>query len=465
MHHAERSTPKGRLPQIAKFLHRRRWLLLLLAVPYLLFPSSITSPILLIVPGLCITAWLAGDDLFPPTPLNVTLLLLYLMVLVSTVVTFDMTVSLPKIAGMVLGMGIFYVFVSYGQRARGFGMCLVAFYTAGLGVALLGLLGTNWSIKYSFLEHFTHQFAPLITGLPGAESGISPNELAGALLWVIPPFVALSIIASVQQKNPLTASWRWLAPIGLLFAEVTLFVVVVFLISQSRSSYLALVISGIVSIPVLLPRRWQWLSVVGLCVFAILSWAIYAQYGVEQLLGEVVGNYSGPNLEQSLETLGGRTPIWTKAALGIQRFPLTGMGMNTFRYLVNTLDPLNPIYVGRDIAHAHNEFLQVALDLGIPGLIAFLVLYFKAFAMLREVWKRASEVPSEQITGLRGSVQLAPASTRLLVVGLGAGLFAHILYGLTDVVALGAKPGMLFWMILGIVVSLYQQKQVQAGSL
>ena len=32
-----------------------------------------------------------------------------------------------------------------------------------------------------------------------------------------------------------------------------------------------------------------------------------------------------------------------------------------------------------------------------------------------------------------------------------------MLYGLTDAVALGAKPGLLFWMLLGLIAGLYGQ--------
>ena len=47
--------------------------------------------------------------------------------------------------------------------------------------------------------------------------------------------------------------------------------------------------------------------------------------------------------------------------------------------------------------------------------------------------------------------------TRSLTLGLGGGLLAHLLYGLTDAVALGAKPGVLFWMLLGLIAGLYSQ--------
>jgi hypothetical protein len=45
------------------------------------------------------------------------------------------------------------------------------------------------------------------------------------------------------------------------------------------------------------------------------------------------------------------------------------------------------------------------------------------------------------------------------ILGLGGGLFAHFLFGLTDAVALGAKLGMLFWMLLGLIAGVYQQIQ------
>jgi len=34
---------------------------------------------------------------------------------------------------------------------------------------------------------------------------------------------------------------------------------------------------------------------------------------------------------------------------------------------------------------------------------------------------------------------------------------AHLVYGLTDAVALGAKPGLLFWMLLGLIAAPYEQ--------
>ncbi len=47
------------------------------------------------------------------------------------------------------------------------------------------------------------------------------------------------------------------------------------------------------------------------------------------------------------------------------------MGLNTFREVVFLIYPIgvSPTY---NLGHAHNFFLQTALDFGVPGLIACL---------------------------------------------------------------------------------------------
>jgi len=325
----------------------------------------------------------------------------------------------------------------------------------------VGLLGTHWAIKFDFLIPFTYRFEPRITGLPGAEQGISPNEVAGALLWVIPPFLFLSLFALTQLKQLKLTARRWFIPATLLAWEATFFIIFVFLLCQSRGGYLAFAISGLLCILVLLWGRRRWLFS-SLLVVGIMIAVFAGAGGAEQPVREIFENRMASDRSLSIDTLTGRVKVWSRALLGIEKYPLTGMGMNTFRYQVNMLAPLEPIYVGQDTAHAHNEFLQVALDLGIPGLCAFVVIYHMAFWMLSQVWRMATKEmrrPPGPYDNLWN-----PRLQRYLVAGLGGGLFAHLLYSSTDVVALGAKPGILFWMLLGLVVCLYSNRMSELGN-
>jgi len=435
------------IPRPVHFLLRQRWLVLLLLSPFLLFPSPSTAWTLLVVPVWALLAWFAGEPLWMPNPFNPALLVLSIMVLVSLGATNNLAHSLPKLAGVVLGLGVFDCFTRYGVSPRGWLMCLGVFLLTGLGIAVVGLLGTHWSLKFDWLASLTYRFEPRITGLPGAEQGISPNELAGALLWVIPTFCAVSWVSLTQPKRSASASRRWLAPAQVLVCEATVLIVLVFLLCQSRGAYLGLVVALILAGLWQLRHRWLWLASALFAIGVIGATLVWRDTN-DQLFHEQVSALVAPDAVTS-KSLSGRDKVWARALVGIAQYPLTGMGMNTFRYRFNELAPLEtPMYVDRDIAHAHNEFLQAALDLGLPGLGAFIGLYVIAFRQLHKTARRAAETRAP--TFFLGDPRIVQA----LVLGLGIGLGAHLMYGLTDAVTLGAKPGVLFWMLLGLIAGL-----------
>ncbi|GAB4502300.1 MAG: hypothetical protein Fur0035_18480 [Anaerolineales bacterium] len=429
--------PGRALNKILKFLDGWHWLILALAAPLLLFPAPGRILALGVVPGLWLLAWRTGRK--PPltrTPFNLALLLLAFMLLISLWASNDLNASLPKISGMVLGFGIFF---AVSRESARLGWSVALFLALGLGVAALGLLGANWfDDKILALNALTARLPKLISGLQGAESGFHPNEVAGALLWVLPLIISLGLagLAAPAKSNAqkMVLALFWLA---------AAFVALVFLLSQSRSSYLGLLIALTLMLLIALPvhlRRWA-LAAGALLVAALLTqWKALLDWFLDK---------ASANSALSLVTLESRLEIWSRALYGIQDFPLTGMGMNTFRSISRVYYPFFQLSPNFNFGHAHNEFLQAALDLGLPGLVAFLALYILAFWMLAEAWKAAR--------------RLSPARFSLftdyysLILGLGGGLLAHLLYGLTDAVALGAKPGLLFWFLLGLVAALYAQ--------
>jgi putative inorganic carbon (HCO3(-)) transporter len=379
------------------------------------------------------------------------------MLLVSLWATYDIAFSLEKISGVVLGLGVFYAVVRIGQRYWGWALSFLAFLIAGVAVAAAGLLGVRWTVRFDFLAPIINRLPELLRGLPGAETGLQHNAVGGTLLWVLPCFLVLSISMLVSLRAPAKQSLSktshlllWL--LQLIFWLASLFVTAVLILTQSRGSYLALGLTAVVMLFILLPPRWRLifgfaLLLVGLTVVGALSRAGGWESFVE-LLG--LSDQSG----LSINTLEGRLEIWSRAIYGIQDFPFTGMGMNTFREVVHVLYPLFLIAPDKDIAHAHNEFLQAALDLGIPGLIAFVSIHIGAFWMLFDIWRKG------KMTAF-GPVEAFNVRTlnvkRTIVLGLGGGLAAHMLFGITDAITLGAKPGLLWWMLLGLIAGLHGQ--------
>jgi putative inorganic carbon (HCO3(-)) transporter len=118
---------------------------------------------------------------------------------------------------------------------------------------------------------------------------------------------------------------------------------------------------------------------------------------------------------------------------------LTGIGMNTFRVLgpARHAQLLGP--PTGDTVHAHDNLLQAALDVGIPGLVAYTAIWLLAGALLIDTYRHAHDQIYRTIAG-----------------GLGAGLIAHFVFGMTDAIPLGAKAGILFWLALALAVGLHR---------
>jgi putative inorganic carbon (HCO3(-)) transporter len=241
------------------------------------------------------------------------------------------------------------------------------------------------------------------------------------------------------------------------------------LLTQSRSGWmggtagiLALVsLAGLTS-----RRRWaRWLGG-ALPVLAVLAVVVLILHLGPQQLGEnLFGKESASPVEEVVGaiTLEDRVEIWSRALYAIQDFPFTGCGLGAFRRVVPILYPFFTVPPDTDIAHAHNIFLQTALDLGIPGLVAYLALLGIALGVC---W-RVALTPSPAASGgfplpLSRSAGEGEGGrgvgVRALALGLAAGLIALHVYGMTDALALGSKPAVAFWYALGIVAALGQRQ-------
>jgi putative inorganic carbon (HCO3(-)) transporter len=166
--------------------------------------------------------------------------------------------------------------------------------------------------------------------------------------------------------------------------------------------------------------------------------AIYL-LGVQRVLDLLIAS-------KTVGSLNGRLEVWDRALDMIMDFPFTGIGMGAFQPLADRLYPFLIFGPGK-VFHAHNLFLQVAVDLGIPGLLAWLwvlgVVIFSAAKVYRA--GRASSDP--------------------LISALGAGLLcsqiALIVHGLTDAVTWGmVRSAPLVWAIWGTAIAAALQTQV-----
>ena len=417
------------------------WLGLLALLPAVILIRPDLTPLLLLLPGLWLLRQRVTGRFVTPTPLDGALLLLLIMLLVSLYATFDLAFSLDKIAGLLLGLALFYAVTAMASRSPGWLALAVTLHLGwGTAVALIGFLGTRWSNKLPLLGGLIAQLPPRLLTIPGGPDTLNPNQVAGVLLWVVP--VAWLLVALLLWRPaPLRQRGRWAGwgIILLLTLGTALFMTAVLLLTQSRSAIIGLAVAaGLMLLLVSWLRSTRFLVVTALLLLLLAAglwqatavWSLpFLTNGTEMLLDD----------QLTLGSLDGRVEIWSRAVYGLQDFPFTGMGMGTFRRVVHILYPLFLISPTTDIAHAHNQFLQTGLDLGLPGLIAYLALWLGTAVMLIQTMTTARD------PWLRG-----------LAVGLAGSLGAYFVYGLTDTVALGAKPGFIFWYLLGLVAGLHR---------
>jgi putative inorganic carbon (HCO3(-)) transporter len=407
------------------------------AAPWLLFPDDQRAFMLIVLPVIWLLNRVFLGHFMPRTPYDLTILVLLVMVLLSVYATYDVRVSLPKIAGVLFGISWLYALVAYANSMRRLNWTLLGLI---FGIVLLiGLivLGTQWKGKVPLLNQLSGLFPQAITNVPGAPEGFSANEIGGTLTWVM--LLPLSILIGLWSA---TRS-RFVAKsiVSLLLIGLTLILTALIVLTQSRSAWLGAA-AGI-GVAIFAIGRISRVIVIGGLIVLIGAVLVI---GPARLFSEITDSPTpqfGTLFEPKTE---GRTEIWSRALEGIRDFPYTGLGMNTFRYLLPIMYPPFTIRLDIDLAHAHNEVLQAALDLGLPGAIAFISLHLIALGLAVNTLKRTA-------TGLQ----------RWVTIGALAGLAAHAVYGLTDAVALGAKPGIFFWILLGVLAAANQLGATNTG--
>lgn len=418
--------------------------LLAAAAPALLFSQQVPIWAVATALALLLSGWMWRrvrlGCFFTPTPMDWPLLLLFGVMLPVSIWAAPPALrelySIPRALVMIWNFCLFWVVVTFGaRRYRLDVVILVGFALAGLALAVVSLLGTQWPAVFPGVRAVLHLLpGPLQGVFAGADEGFHPNQVAGTLLFVFP--LLLAVCGSyVRGGNRIDRDWRWLP---WLLAPATLMTGAVLVLAQSRAALLGLGVS--IVFMALVRYRWGRFALVAGAILVIVATPFV---GMRALV--LIGD-SAP-----VEALGGidtvehfRRLVWKQALAAASDFPLTGIGLGTFRELGRILYPLE-IAPSYDVAHAHNFFLQTALDFGVPGLIALIAMYLAAAVQLVRLWRWRTD-------GRNGAPPYGAG--RIWATGLAGSLLAQTVYSQLDAVAMGAKTSFMFWYLLAMIMGL-----------
>lgn len=404
------------------------------AAPLLLIPERWPTAAAIALLGLA-AVWLVSLLIARPlsTPFDVALVGWGLALGVGIVVSADPEETIPKATGLILGLAVWrYAGLALGERRR-VGWGVGGLLLLGLSFTLVGAFGLQEMPKIDWIANLNPFRDRTLPGLAGLT--VHPNQLAGLICLYLPVIFSLLL---APRSAPMSF-WRRLA----LWVAM-LWTIALLIMTQSRGGWIGAVAGLFILLvlwALLLPRTPYRAVVGGLAVTIFLLVAGAVLWIGPADLRDLWLNPPVETVVGTLSTLNYRKELWPWAATAVSDFPFTGVGLGAFRLVVFRLYPLS-LSPGQDIGHAHNIFLQTALDVGLPGLVAYLAILIVA-AMAG--WRVARH----------------DAGLRAASLGLLAGLAAVHVFGLADALALGSKPGIVFWLALGLLAAMNRKDVVE----
>lgn len=295
----------------------------------------------------------------------------------------------------------------------------------------------------------------LIAGA-GAVAGRRPAGLRVVLLLCLPAAVACAI-ASPAHLPWITAAacsaafllaslqGRWLAfslRSMILLSLVTTLACLV--LTGARAAWIATAVSVCCLVACWFRqdlRRGLTFTVVAVLILACLLALIFF---TEPRIARELGERFDKLFSLSGGTQSYRLLTWRLSLRMIESHPLFGSGPGTFRLLflpaltdyLRERGPLSLWYFSEKMNEPHNEYLQIAVENGIPGLLFFLAIVFLA---IRTAWRTAPSGPV-----FRGA-------TAIPLLAAIAGVLTHAVASIPFSVV---PTTVAFWCLLALVFSL-----------
>ena len=356
------------------------------------------------------------------TPADLPVLLILLSAAVSLAVSALPEISYPQVLRLLTGLALFYAAVNWTDNEDRLRLLCTGLIAAGVALGVLAFFSVDWDgTKFPFIPETVYNRIPTLVS-----DVVHPNVLGGTLLLSAP--LAAAVVLWGGMKS------RWLRWLG---AAAFFWMASVLVLSQSRGALLGLGIAVLV----LVAFRWRWGWLGFVAAIAGLVWAIDA-FGSLNLADLLFGS-------RVFGGVRGRMEIWGRGIFMLQDFPFTGIGMGLFPMVV---DRIYPFFSTSEMSvlHAHNLFIQIGIDLGIPGLIAWLAVFVST------AWTGW--------TVMRSGERYA---------GMGAGVLAVqvalTVHGLFDAVIWGQVRGApLVWLVWGFAMAVWnlhtQERRSRGGS-
>ena len=380
-----------------------------------------------LVTGLILFFWVARTKTtghaIRYSSLNLPLLVLLGAVAYSVTKSLQPWRTLEFLSYLLAGVFTFLVIINWANCERRLRLVAGGFLAGGALLALAAPITVEWmpatKLTALYFEDIYAHFRLLIA------DPIHPNVMAGALAPILPLCISMLVFGHGPVRLAGRSAWLGRMVGQLLPALACLLILVVLVLTKSRGACLGLAFG----IGIVLMGRWPPLRLPGLGLGALLL----AGGGYVLLNRITPGDLLAKG--SALSGLDWRFAVWMHVLQALHDSPVSGLGLGNFQTIMETRYAFMVDGAAESIPHAHNLYLQVAADLGLPGLVAYLALLLTAVGLnIRMVMRRQQP---------------------WLSLGLLGSLTVLMVHGLVDAAQWNTKPSFLSWAVLGLTAALY----------
>lgn len=284
---------------------------------------------------------------------------------------------------------------------------------------------------YAILQHYLLDFLPRISVKEGWRRSYgffgNPNFYGSFITLMLPISMMLYIKSDRKYKNTM-----------FLLSSSAIFLSMLF--SDTRSSWLGAFIGYLfLSIFFILKSKKYWLKwfTLSLVFFLILLGVNFGVFGHKE--NDVVTNrIESTVIEVQTDVKrggSGRIFIWYKSLPLIGKYWFTGTGPDTFgRAFPNGTNDVKEFFGNGYVDKAHNEYIQMAVTLGIPALIFYLLFLY------------------EIIKANLKSIKCLIKKETIYAISLNSAIIGYMVQAFFNISVILVAP--YFWMILGLSYSL-----------
>ncbi|NDQ55797.1 MAG: O-antigen ligase family protein [Acidipila sp.] len=350
--------------------------------------------------------------------------------------------TLAHLLVLLTSLAAFLLTLSLGGRPRARQRIAYALLAIGGIEALYGLIQylTGWQQIFSYVKIYSQNAA--------SGTYINENHFAGLLEMILPFALALSLSQLESLGGPgKTAGLGLRRLLGRaesprflfwLAASAILFLALIF--SFSRMGILAAICSLLwifgIAASLRLPRR---MSAALALLFGLVGGALVLWVGP----GPVIKRFGSLGQEAAMNGES-RLAIWRDTTTLIRRHPWLGTGLGTFPIAYTSVQTA---FLGKFVNHAHNDYLELASDLGIPAASVLFgaILY----------------VPLRTVRRLHG---IQRPFDRAIALGSSGSIVAILLHSLADFNLYIPANSMILCVILALALSVCPAQTAQAGA-